>query len=535
MKHILVARLLLILFLAAFFVASLMYPMCSDDFLYSFVFQTDEHVQGISDIIRSQSSHYFLQNGRFWTHCVVQYLLQYDKWLFALINVFVYGTTTYIISRICLRSHNIWLWLIIAMTLWCVMPHSGSSIFWLTGSINYLWAGCLNIIFLYVILRGKKAPYWLAIPFSCIAGNAHEGLSICFLGAALILLLLRYRDKIYIYSIILAYAAGFILNVIAPGNYVRLGESDLPLVLKLYFNGKSLLFTLIEPDFSLNIATCMLIVSSLACMWLLYTNRRKAIFLGSLVLPAIVYLCFAGYIGKLYSRVFFPFCFISYIGFIASIILILKRKHIKYAGFLFLGAAVLLNFVEIPKAYTAIKALRETTDHVQKKLDEGETIISFPASYEKADWRYMEAYGFSRNASINRPLSLFYNKSDFIVLHEDEAATVRGIVASCKDLKPEQIKHFENNYHIVKLPTKPKRVSVSTRRVRVISRYRFKFVREALEKHKQESWASLDCTVFCVGSDYYALWRSGADMKYFRMRVNGVNEECFNYEFSIPE
>ena len=79
----------------------------SDDFLYRFEFRPGmasnvelEPVNGFLSLLRSQYYHYSLWNGRFVAHTIVQFFMQFDKWVFNVFNTIVYLVLVLLILKI---------------------------------------------------------------------------------------------------------------------------------------------------------------------------------------------------------------------------------------------------------------------------------------------------------------------------------------------------------------------------------------------------------------------------------------------------
>ena len=166
---------LIILVLILFYYLTSLFPICSDDFSYSYVYGGDGRVNGICDVFYSQVNHYKTVNGRFWTHSLVQGLLWCDKTVYDIVNVFVYALCTYMIAHVSCSDNKekFSLWCLMVCSFWVLMPHPGSSMFWLTGSINYLWVSCINVLFFYVVFFMHVKWRYAFIPLGIIAGNAH--------------------------------------------------------------------------------------------------------------------------------------------------------------------------------------------------------------------------------------------------------------------------------------------------------------------------------------------------------------------------
>ena len=523
-----VSLLLLMGIFLCLFVATREYPKCSDDFSYSYVFGAGNcRVSTISDIIASQIHHYTVWGGRFWTHCVVQWLLMYDKLLFDLSNVIVYGICTYYISRIGSSGFSIIRWAIVAMVFWCLMPIPGSTVLWLTGSVNYLWAACLNVIFLYVFISNKINLFW-AIPLSLISGNTHEGIALGVAG--FIFGMLVFNPPMGSKRAILSafYVTGALTNILAPGNFVRMevlsgGSSNTAVsdfAANLYIQIKGMIAMLTETnDIAVNfsfVAVC--ICFSLVVSMLMMRRKRDVIIPACLLLGAICSLALNVVTGTLYPRALFGFCFLSFLALNAAIFAVAPPHFVKYILAGGLCASLMLNMREMPRAWNSIVALHGAIEKIRRDVERGKELIVAPENLLNNDQRYMELYGIGSDIITNRPLVCYYGGDDFCVLKEDEMSVVVNNMELMKAMKPNCIAHLSDSYHAVKLIDRPCKVEVWLPPMELP--YKIKLVREYVKKKQR----SISCIVLKYEGEYYVLWKS-AELRARLQVKNGNGEE----------
>ena len=72
-------------------------PLAGDDLGYRYIFQTDELVTNLSDVLRSQCIHYRTWGGRFIVHAIDQYFLAHDKIFFDFANTVVFLALVFLI------------------------------------------------------------------------------------------------------------------------------------------------------------------------------------------------------------------------------------------------------------------------------------------------------------------------------------------------------------------------------------------------------------------------------------------------------
>ena len=496
---------------ALFFIATALFPKCTDDFLYSYVWgKGSQRIEGISDILISQANHYMTWGGRFWTHCVVQYILMYDKAIFDILNLSCYAICTYYISRIMRPSFSLWRWCLVSISLWHFMPHTGSTMFWLTGSINYLWASCLNAVFLFLIYTGKKVPIIAMCALGIIAGNAHEGISAGILVTLSCLLLLRKRKRKTYILFIATYALGFLMNALAPGNYMRLEGADgidsidlfsTNILAKLYILiAVFVQYTISHHD--LQLILLLLTISLVVAIYLLRINKKKAIIIFSFILGALASLTLNVMSGILYPRTMYGLFFISFIivGIICSTVLRV-RFHKRMAAILLVTLAY-ENAKAIPQAYASISNYKRAITYITEETLKEKNLIKYPEFLNEANEEYIEPWGINQDAIVNRPLAKYHGGVDFSVLKEDNYILVQNILKQIKNIKTNTILNLDNHYHVIRLNRLPTNVSAILPLQE--SSCRFAFVRKYIQTKPQKLWPF----VICNGSDYYILWHT---------------------------
>lgn len=120
--------------------------------------------------------------------------------------------------------------LLIHLCLWFVVPAFGQDCLWLIGSCNYLWTTTIILLFLYLFRTSKRNDnLFKSIGFlllGIIAGWTNEntafGLIVVTVGILLISKF-EYKEKITKWKIsgLVGTIVGFVILIIAPGNYVR--------------------------------------------------------------------------------------------------------------------------------------------------------------------------------------------------------------------------------------------------------------------------------------------------------------------------
>jgi hypothetical protein len=239
---------LTIAFLACFLLIYLLnrlYPVFGEDWDYSYFWiPTNDHpdrIQSIADIISSQYNHYLYWGGRNIAHGLDQFLLMLGERWHDILNALAFIILCLTIYKIANKKSQVNISVLVAifLALWFLQPTFFIDVLWLTYSANYLWTTMIIVLFLYPYYsyyRNNKPQNNLLqailfLPFGIIAGWTNENM-----GPALILLvtgfilLIKFDNKEHIpyWAItgLIGVIAGYFILFTAPGNYVRLEDSD---------------------------------------------------------------------------------------------------------------------------------------------------------------------------------------------------------------------------------------------------------------------------------------------------------------------
>jgi hypothetical protein len=215
-------------------------PLFNDDWLYVFVWGSHtERIQTFPDVIYSQWQHYRTWGGRTPAHVTLQSLLLLGKGWSDILNSFVFSFFIWISYKICnigsYRKPNLGLLVGIILLTWFLQP-LGSAALWLTGSCNYLWTTTFVLAFIYPFCQyyvtdrdSNSLLKTIFLPLlAVLAGWTNENLSVSLAFFVLILIIVLKFERRGVPHWV-AYSAlgagiGFLLLIMAPGNYVRLAE-----------------------------------------------------------------------------------------------------------------------------------------------------------------------------------------------------------------------------------------------------------------------------------------------------------------------
>ncbi len=249
-QHRMFLFLSLIVTFIAIYVLNVLQPLFTDDWEYSFTLRLydcankgsipDVHISSIADIITSQYEHYFAWGGRCVNHFLAQFLLYIGAPYNKVLNSLAYVAFTYLICLVSARkgeSVKLSSYFLVNVLIFFFVPVLGSTLLWITGSANYLWGTLILLLFLLPYKRlyescvgGANGSNSLFKAFYLFVGGIVAGWTNENMVAASIFMILvffvyaRYQKwqlPMWFYSGFAGFLIGFLLMVLAPGNYVR--------------------------------------------------------------------------------------------------------------------------------------------------------------------------------------------------------------------------------------------------------------------------------------------------------------------------
>ncbi len=308
-----------IVFLAIYYL-NVLYPIFGDDWAYTFVWtretETPARISSLMDILISQYNHYMLWGGRSVVHAIDQLLLWGGETVHNLLNSLMFVLYLFIIYRISNigNNSNVILLIITIMVLWYLHPVFSQTVLWITGSANYLWGTTIVLLFIYpyyAYYRGKEITdsvfkYIIFFAAGIIAGWTLEnvGIAMLFVLVSILFLLRLEKQRIPVWAIsgLIGGTIGFLILILAPGNYVRLDS-------------------IYESEALVGLSKWEVIKVGFPNMWIVY---RKALLIPSLVYAVlcIIYLKFNASESKIKvfrsSMVFFIASYLAYFSMLAS-------------------------------------------------------------------------------------------------------------------------------------------------------------------------------------------------------------------------
>ena len=225
---------IIFIFLMMFELNNLM-PLHRDDYDYSMIWKTGEHINSVADVFDSTYKHYFLHGGRFFTVFCLNLFLWLGKFYFDIANALMFTALILLIyfhAKRNFKSENDFkIFAALGLAAWLSFPHFGEVAIWKSGSTVYLWSAVPAAIFLlpYNFYLAKKFPNKKFFPPVIFLLGIFSGGGVENLGVTSTLLTAAISYRCYKKNILQSWIpAGFfgsliglIILLAAPGNFVR--------------------------------------------------------------------------------------------------------------------------------------------------------------------------------------------------------------------------------------------------------------------------------------------------------------------------
>ena len=213
-----------------------LFPYINDDFFYRYIvmYNLDQPITSVKDIIYSQYLHYNNINGRSIIHAIEQFVLWLSphKQLFNILNAGVWTTLlAMIVIYATERNNRSWVyWILAIIYLRFLSANSSYLAFWASGSFNYYWTSVAALSFLFIYRRHRThcATYLYPLYFimSVLIGWSHETLITGIIVATIVEYILQKQYKCPLPTVILAgLLIGYGIMFVAPGNFVKLAAT----------------------------------------------------------------------------------------------------------------------------------------------------------------------------------------------------------------------------------------------------------------------------------------------------------------------
>ena len=219
-------------------VLNLLLPIRGDDFDYSLIWGTTQHIESFSDVCQSMWNHYLTHGGRMVTVFFLDFFLWLGKFPFDVANAAVFTGIVALLyfhgTRDTKLTAEPGILAAAALLLWICLPHFGEVAVWKSGSTVYLWSGFFAALFLLpynLFLAGRI--HWgagMTVPMfllGILGGWSVENLAVTVvLLAAGICWYVRKTAPLPLWMASGAIGAlvGAVGLIGAPGNFARYGE-----------------------------------------------------------------------------------------------------------------------------------------------------------------------------------------------------------------------------------------------------------------------------------------------------------------------
>lgn len=404
------------------------FPICSDDYAYSFSWATQERISSLTDIWQSSACMYMKWTGRVLVHSLAHTFLAIDKIWYNLANTVCYLFTCFLISRIA-RPYTLRAFVLIASVLWFALPSPGCTLLWLTGSCNYLWASMLNILVLVLLLNSNPKIQWLSVPVALCAGNSHEGISICMFVSLTAYIILNWRQKrevVYVCTLIFL-GIGIASNVLAPGTFVRMAsthEADSgSAISNLISNYIQIGVSAIRGQREFNICFCLFPMVLLLNLYSYVQKRIISKLSIALLLGAILGTFIPMAANTLYARAFFgPSLFLFLSCTVVTVPLVANITSSAYAIVAYISIACNMNIIYT--ARHAVRHYRNIEEYAADKMKQGDHIIILPALVKNGEGgRFIEPYGYFPVHTGNMSRAAYNHTKDIAFFFESDETT----------------------------------------------------------------------------------------------------------------
>lgn len=233
-------NIILLIFIAILVAAiSWVTPWLGDDVRYGFSCtpgKLDIWINSIPQIIESQNSHWFLVNGRYVAHFIVQLFVGIlGRPIFSIINGIVYIIFFLILSKTAnVNLKNTKTFIALA----AISLLSFETKFTPSCQIGFIWTFTISLFFLNIFLRNNSRPRkWqilLLAVFSIIAGNGQEALNVGICCALVIYWAFNMRKMNEAqYIMMICFGIGTLLNCLSPGILRRSADTHISIIQSL--------------------------------------------------------------------------------------------------------------------------------------------------------------------------------------------------------------------------------------------------------------------------------------------------------------
>lgn len=231
----------IIFIFALMFELNKLMPLHRDDYDYSMIWKTGEHINSFADVFESTYRHYLLHGGRFFTVFCLNLFLWFGKFTFDVANAAMFVLLVLLIYFHARRDFKIGdefgILAATGLLAWLSFPHFGEVAVWKSGSTVYLWSAVPAAIFLlpYNFFLAKNlnfnnkifaiGMFFLGIISGCSVENL--GVTVAILTAAISFYCAKKNIlQTWMPAGSLGSFIGVIILLAAPGNFVRYDDQS---------------------------------------------------------------------------------------------------------------------------------------------------------------------------------------------------------------------------------------------------------------------------------------------------------------------
>lgn len=432
---------ILIVVFSYMLVLNMLMPMHRDDYGYALIWGTLNKIASWPDVFQSLYNHYIDHGGRMIAYFVLDSFLFIGKQWYNPFNAFLFVALIILIywhsQRKITLHFNPYIILCIVLFTWLGLPHFAEVNLWMAGATGYLFTAVLILTFLlpyHFALLNKvlfKDSFFAVIAMllgGIIAGWTIENTAATMVFTVTCFTLFFYKKKTikkWMVSGLFGAITGFVLLVIAPGNFVRYGGAKKSIIYH---------FTNLIAAGAETFLYILPIVLFLLFIWrLLLANysQNNAIVLqkpqtsnNQLTLPSILTLSIIAFMLVSYINDNF---FSNWLGSLlydsVAIPLGIAKPHLKEQLFNVMSgfeemAIYLLSIIQL-FSYIFKKSLlsKKETKFISNSVPIKQMMISYPALYHTTAWIAIAVFNhFVMVASPTFPARASYGSVVFLII-----------------------------------------------------------------------------------------------------------------------
>jgi len=344
------------------------------------------------DLFIALKDFYFAWGGRVLAHFFAFSFLSLPKWIFNIINSVIYTLNVYLVYLIVFSKKEIKYYYLffIHIILFLFTPAFFQSFLWVDGSCNYSFPAFFQLLFLYYYLNYSNHSSFSLFLLGVFAGMGNENSSLSIIVLSIVYFLFHFKDWKKLIFPVIGLIGGYLFLFFAPGNFVRLTDSNT----SFFTNFFPKLLYLLKISLPL-LPFFILIVIGLK-------NNKKEQFLSFCFFLGLVVSVFSMVISPILNLRSFTFSFF----YVLMIFLFLFKNISK--RWIINGVMILSCFFF---AVTTISTFQEYL-HVHEFLRNREIIIEESKKNHESEV-YLKTYQNSRNCRTPYSCELFDLSDDW--------------------------------------------------------------------------------------------------------------------------